>query len=73
MFECCSKTRERSPDRHLVLNRFQEGLTEVANAQHLVGATIEEYQKRSQVTGTEVTSPKTSRRIGVSTQDHINI
>ena len=30
----------------------------MANAQHLVGATIEEYQKRSQVTDPEVTHRK---------------
>ena len=73
MFELVSKMRERSPDRHLALNRFQEGLTEVVNAQHLEGTTIEEDQKRSRGTGPEVTSPKTSGRVAVTAQDHVNV
>jgi len=72
-FERRSKTRERSADRHLVLNCFQEGLTEVTNAHHLEGTTIEEDQKRSRGTGPEVTSPKTSSRVAVAAQDHVKV
>jgi len=73
MFELVSKMRERSPDRHLVLDCFQESLTEVVNAQHLVGTAVKEGQRRSQVTGPEMTSPKSGGRVGISTQDHVNV
>ena len=38
---------EDCSDRQLILNRFQEGLTEVTNAEHVEGTTIEEGQQKS--------------------------
>jgi len=64
---------ERSPDRHLVLKCFQEGLAKVTNAQHLEGTTIDEDQKRNRGTGPEVTSPKIGGRIGGRSQDQVNV
>jgi hypothetical protein len=44
--ESWSRRGECSPDLYLILHCFQEGLTEVGNAEHLVGAAIEEDQQR---------------------------
>jgi hypothetical protein len=56
--ESGSEIGECPPDLQLILNRFQEGLTEVGNGKHLPGTTIEEDQQRGQVTSSETNHRK---------------
>jgi hypothetical protein len=49
---------EWSPDLQLILDCFQEGLTEVGNAKHLEGTAIEEDQQGDQATNSEMNHRK---------------
>ena len=60
-------------DREFVLDCFQEGITEVANAEHLPRATARERQSVDQARNIEIVSPETSSRISRNTQDHIEV
>lgn len=64
---------EGYPYRELILNRFQEGLGEVTNTEHLPGGAVRECQWKDQATNPEVSSPDTSGRIGMNAQDHIGV
>ena len=60
---------ERLPDLQLILNCFQEGLTEVGNWKHLPGTTIEEDQQRDRVTGSETNHRKPALELVVATEN----
>jgi len=57
-------------DPELVLDCFQQGLTEVANAEHVERTTIGGGQQRERATSSEMTPPKTS---GAINQDHVDV
>ena len=69
----CSEVGEERPDRHLILDCFQEGLTEVANAERVERAAIDKCQQRDQITNPEVTSPKVGVTSDAGARDHVEV
>jgi hypothetical protein len=62
-------TGKCSPHLRLILNCFQEGLTEVGNWKHLPGTTIEEDQQRDRVTSSETNHRKSALELVVTTEN----
>ena len=60
---------ERSPDLQLILDCFQESLTEVGDGKHLPGTTIEEDQRRDQVTSSEMNHRKSPLALVLATKN----
>jgi len=61
---------EERTDRKFILDCFQQGLTEVANAKHVEGTTIEEGQQGDQATSSGMTSPRNGATL---TQDRVGV
>ena len=73
MIQFGSDTIEGDSDRELILYCFQEGLSEVANTNHLPSATVERCQRRGKGMNLETISPRTGTSIGARTQDDVQV